>query len=688
MLSNASLDRRSFVAGAAVGIGAAAASTLRPTAHADEPAAAPDAAPAAPDAAPAPGADAPAWLGAEPQIAPDEIVATDTCDILIVGAGCAGIAAAATAADLGLNFIVVDKGYTVPETREYLGAVNSSYFLDAGYRVDEGKILNEISRYASGKCDRDLVKLWVEKSAEMIDWIDPLLAAAGKPCEVDLTVAAEHETGGTDYYMPAVQHAWLIPYVPPLRNELLLAHMEELGETCRFGYELVRLVHDGGAVTGGIFKTPAGYVQIDAQATLLATGGYPANPQMMQALQPDACRVVTANSYNAFDDGYGIKCGIWAGAAKQADPTPMLFDRGAVEPGVDAGYTAADDGTPVLPGNIYQLNWGSQPFLKVNRRGRRFANESTPYDNMLFATGRQPGGVFCQVFDGNAQADVVRFNMIGCASYSRMMMEQGMPVDEFLAMEQLGFDVVKKADTLDELADLLGFEGEDKDTFLTTCEHYNELFDAQEDTDYGKEAYRLSELRTPPFYGCWFGASLLTTLDGLNINAKMQALDANYEPVPGLYAAGDCSGSFFNTNYPEYIPGLAAGRSVVEGRQAVIGIASDPDFVPTEKTPSNVPAAELDLSALADGTYTGTAAGMGGDISVTIEVGGGTISVTEIGPNNETPGVGGYEAIEDGTYAAQIEAAQSDAIDGVAGATITSAAIRAALAQALAQAAA
>ena len=166
----------------------------------------------------------------------------------------------------------------------------------------------------------------------------------------------------------------------------------------------------------------------------------------------------------------------------------------------------------------------------------------------------------------------------------------------------------------------------------------------------------------------------------------MQVLAADRTPVEGLYAIGDCSGSFFNTNYPEYFPGLAAGRKVTQGRQLMKQISSDPAFAPTEKTAVK-PSGEVDLSSIADGTYTGTGKGMGGDINVTIEVSGGHITVSDISPNNETQGIGGYEAIEDGTYAQQVEAAQSADIDGVAGATVTSKAIEAAVRSALKQAA-
>ena len=683
------MDRRSFVTGSALGLaGIAASGAIAGVALADEAAAeAPVATAVAAEGAPANAgvsiADAaPAWLGAEPEVDAADITATYDCDILVVGAGCAGSAAAATAAELGLNCITVERAACVPETREYLCGVNTKY--TAGEEpVDTGKLLNEISRYSSGKADRDLIKMFIDNSAETVEWVGGYMEAAGKECVID--VPSDHATGGTDYYLPVVQHDWEPSYTYPMRNDLFMEKAAEEGNAVLYNCKLVKLVHDEEGVKGGICDYEGNLIQINAAHTVIATGGYPANPEMMMALQPDTVHCTTACSYHGLDDGSGIKAGIWAGGSKQPDATPMIFDRGAVLPGQNAGYELCDDGVYRFPGKNYQLNIGSQPFLKVNRDGKRFANESTPYDNMLFATSMQPGGVFCQVMDANAPGDIKRFMMIGCASYTRMMMEQGMPLEDFIAMDG-GAEVFVKADTLEELAEKLGFEGDAKDTFLATCDHYNTLFDAQKDDEYGKEDYRLSELRTPPFYGCWYGASLLTTLDGLNINAKMQVLAADRTPVEGLYAIGDCSGSFFDTNYPEYFPGLAAGRTVTEGRQLMMQISSDPAFVPTEKTAVKPPS-DVDLSSIADGTYTGTGKGMGGDINVTIEVSDGHITVTDISPNNETQGIGGYEAIEDGTYAQQVEAAQSAQIDGVAGATVTSKAIEAAVRSALKQAA-
>ena len=139
-----------------------------------------------------------------------------------------------------------------------------------------------------------------------------------------------------------------------------------------------------------------------------------------------------------------------------------------------------------------------------------------------------------------------RFHTIGCSAQTR----NGGPDYVLPKMEEAeAAGCFFRADTIEELADKLGFTGEDKENFLATVERYNELYDAQEDTDFGKPAYRLSAIRKAPFYGCWLGASLLTTEQGIAINEKGQALDTNNEPMPGLYITGDMSGSFFANNY-------------------------------------------------------------------------------------------------------------------------------------------
>jgi succinate dehydrogenase/fumarate reductase flavoprotein subunit len=149
-----------------------------------------------------------------------------------------------------------------------------------------------------------------------------------------------------------------------------------------------------------------------------------------------------------------------------------------------------------------------------------------------------------------------------------MAMGQGDPAQAFATEAELG--VVMQADTLADLAQKLQLP---EQAFVETVERYNELFDKQADEDFGKEAYRLSSLRTPPYFGVTLGGSLLTTIDGLCINADMQVLDTESQVIEGLYAVGDVSGRMFSGNYPELIIGSACGRTLTFGRHTALHIA-------------------------------------------------------------------------------------------------------------------
>ena len=107
------------------------------------------------------------------------------------------------------------------------------------------------------------------------------------------------------------------------------------------------------------------------------------------------------------------------------------------------------------------------------------------------------------------------------------------------------------------------------ENFVKTVERYNELYDKQVDEDFGKEAFRLSALRTAPFEGIRLsGGYFICTLDGIRIDTNMNAVDKDGNAIEGLYVAGDCSGGYFDTSYPNLLAGCAAGRSITFGRLA------------------------------------------------------------------------------------------------------------------------
>jgi len=519
------------------------------------------------------------WLGSAPKIAEGDIVETRDTELLIVGAGNGGMAAAATAADLGLDFTLCEKTGSVQRTRHWFGAINTMYTKAAGVEIDTAKLLNEFTRYASNQADQRVVRVWIDESAEVTAWLDPILTAAGMTCAFDNNV--DHATGGTDFNIFPMEHYYSGKDAAGEaleRNKVLLAYINERGYDVTYNHSLAKLVQDeSGKVTGAIFETPDGYVQINAaKGVLLTTGGYVSNAEMLHACNPMVERCVTLQYGSPNNTGDGIRAAMHIGAQKDAIGAPMIFDRGAVLPGENAGIVSEPGEPATFVGTDKQFNLGSQPLMKVARDGKRFVNESTPYDFCCFAAAANEGGVFCQVFDSNLKEDVKRFNTIGCSRQTQQLLakEADTPLDEIYA-DQLEKGTMVKADTLDELADKLGFTGEAKEAFLAEADKYNGFYDAQKDSDFGKEAYRLSELRTAPFYGIWYGGSILTTVDGLRINADMQVLDAEGHAIEGLYAAGDCSGSVFANNYPEYIVGCACGRTITFSRHAVRHMAGD-----------------------------------------------------------------------------------------------------------------
>lgn len=519
----------------------------------------------------------PSWLGEEPQTEdPTKILETE---VLIIGAGNGGMAAAATAAQLGVDFLLAEAFDDVNDTRHWVGAVNSKYTAEAGAQVDVPRLQYELARYASFKCNQRLQKMWIDESAEMVEWVGSIQEPVGYICRVDTNLGDEMSvTAPTGSYIPPQEHMFLNPETMssrgerPDRNHLMRQIVEDAGHEILWDHTLVRLVHDNGAVTGAIFETGDGIVQINAQHVILATGGYPGNPEMVKACAPIVPECVVAPQYSPKDRGQGIKAALWAGAAKDTEAAPMIFNRGLIEPGAVCGYIE-NDGQPHFPGVTNQF-LGSQPFMKVGADGRRFANESCPYDFICFAAAQHPGGVWAQIFDAHMIEDINRFNTAGCSRMTQTMINNGKTFDENYAAN-LENGLLFKADSLEELADKLGFTGTAKDNFLAQADHYNNIYDTQFDDEFGKEPYRLSELRTPPFYGGWYGGNLLTTCDGLRINEEMQVLDANAQVIDGLYAIGDCSGSFFSGNYPEYLVGVAVGRTITQGRHVIRRIAGD-----------------------------------------------------------------------------------------------------------------
>lgn len=515
------------------------------------------------------------WLGEAPEIAEGDITEELSTEVLVVGCGTGGWITAMSAAEEGAKVLVVEKRETPTGIREDIGAIDSKLQLEAfeqfpEFKIDKIQALQEIVRYASGYVDSDLIKVWIDNSAEMVDWLTDLMESTG-----DWYMSLEGGIG--DQKFPERDKAYATghsPHKTAQGNEKGVTTSSTFQDYCdahgvewRLSTALVKLDMDAnGKVTGIIAQdqNDKHYIRIKAsKGVIMATGGYATNTDMMLALQPMTMKMKANVPIGSTADGSGIKAMMWAGA--ELDPThaSMMFNRCSVKPDETAGYQTN--------GKWYWF--GEQPFLKVNLNGKRFCNESGPYEFMLHSMYMQPHHTYVDIFDANNKQYCEQFDEVGCCrlfpfdngaisnrSYDATWKEMTEGENSHL---ELGY--LQKADTLEELAEKLNLP---VDEFVATVERYNELCAKGVDEDYGKSPHRMTPVDTAPYYGIRTCAWHLTTLNGCRINTDMQVIREDGTPIEGLYATGDCTGGFFANNYPNLFTGLACGRTMTFGRRA------------------------------------------------------------------------------------------------------------------------
>lgn len=535
------------------------------------------------------------WLGDAPVVNDKDIDTTINADVVVVGSGHAGIQVALAAAQKGASVAVIEKQtedkFTV--LGEDVGIWNSKFMQDT-FNLEEydvGEIVHEFVRRSGGRVNANLIHTYVENSGRMFDNAIKIIQKGAHTDILDTSVlvcqkqkGVRHypiECGGwktwatTAQFMGKISHESVQGVAKfsnlPVYSKELIREAQRLGAKWYYGTSAVVLDKDSeGTVTGCISKDSTGkYIRFAAKkGVAVTTGDFAANSDMSWALLNEEMEWGDRKGEKQSDfltpfsrDGYGHKLCCWAGGMIEPSPRPTMNIGGS-------------------PGGP----WGTAPFLWLNKSGLRYCNEAS-IQSVRGITMRQPAGLIVTVTDSKWMQSVCSAGVEhGGPNYGRPVYYDEMEDDmsKVLAAGSNGSQVrgcfiaermestVYGANTLSELAEYLGYSGNDKSTFLASIEHYNKLCYKKDDTDFGKDIKCMIPVDHAPFYGVIgnnsaSGAVGLVTLAGMVTDNNMNVLDENYSPIKGLYVAGNTLGGRYGTGYCTPCAGNSIGMAETHG---------------------------------------------------------------------------------------------------------------------------
>ena len=464
---------------------------------------------------------------------------------MVAGAGVSGLTGALSAAEAGAKTVLIEKGATYNFRGLHNAALSSRLQKQAGIKIDPDQVISTIMEFGSYRGDQRLVKLWADNCSRVMDWLLDMAEASGIKVILDPTTKS--------WYFPNYPtiHVFLPKYQETLA-EMLLNNGRERGVEYYFNTPAIELLRKGkGRVTGVIAQTSKGdYIQFNAsRGVVLCTGDYGSDRRMVkkycdwQALGRLKCAYE-----GGLNTGDGLKMGLQVGAAvDEPHHCAMLFD-----------WTVwSEKGL---------FNMARQPWLYVNLNGERFMNEDLPWGYECNQILRQPEEVAWAVWDAKYDREWPKMKSQCCKN-------MGPPTylwDPKQLDEAINQGNVLTAQTTGELAQKMGVPIE---TFNPTVSRYNEFARQGKDVDFGKHPDRLTTIEGPPFYACKMEVRYMVILSGLKVNTRLQVLDTERNIIPGLYAAGNVSGSFFGSVYPTTLPGLTHSRAWTFGRLAGLNAA-------------------------------------------------------------------------------------------------------------------
>lgn len=438
-----------------------------------------------------------------------------TCDIVIVGAGGAGLSAAVAAAETNgnLKIIVLEKqGILGGNTNSSTGGINAAETdIQRGLGIEDSKELFYDDTMEGGKYENipSLVRNLVEYAPVTISW---LIGLGADLSDVGLmggsSVKRTHRPQGGSAIGPHLMKV--------LQDASSKDNIE-----IRTSNKVTGLLTTGDVVTGVKVQNADGSsYSLSAKAVIIATGGFGANLDMVTSLQPSLSGFATLNHPGATGDAFEWVTAIGGATIQLANiqihPTAEAVNHILI--------------TEAVRGNGAIL---------VNLGGQRFCNEMDTRDVVSAAILEQETGEAFLIFD-----QTVRESLASIETYANQ-------------------HLLSEGTTIEELANSVGIPAK---KLSETISRYNAQQKAGYDDDFGRNAIEMPvSLETSPFYAVRVTPAIHHTMGGLSVNTETQVLRADGTPIPGLYAAGEVTGGLHGANR---LGGNGVADIVVNGRLA------------------------------------------------------------------------------------------------------------------------
>lgn len=432
-------------------------------------------------------------------------------DCVVVGAGGAGMTAALEAKAAGLNVVIVEKmamagGNSVKAT----GGMNAAETdVQEAYGVEDSVevFVEDTMKGGYELNNRELVTKMAEESSDAIEWLEEI----GAPLpELSFSGGATNKR----IHRPEGGEP-----VGSFIVDALIKNVEEQGIEIIYNTEAKEILTVDNAVAGIKAEGKDKNYAINAQAVILATGGFGANEDMYTQYRPELKGFVTTNTPGATGDGITM--------AEAVGANLVDIEQIQIHPTVEQT-------TSLL---ITESVRGGGAIL-VNKDAKRFGNELLTRDVVSASIIEQEDGYAYTIFDQQLR-------------------------DSLSAIEKyVENNIVVQADTIEDLAKELGL---DEATLVSTVNTWNEAVANQNDAEFGRNTGMEKNISVGPFYAIKIAPGVHHTMGGVEINTNAEVISKEDTVIPGLFAAGEVAGGVHGGNR---IGGTAVTDFVVFGRIA------------------------------------------------------------------------------------------------------------------------